>query len=132
MLLCLLFHAAIVIDMENQGISDFRNLIYDGGVVDLSGTTVRFCKLVLNFMNDIMRFYYPEILEIFIDCFSDVFESVVDRYVKALGKDKNLTMLESIAGDAKFVCDTVLPCVGAKINEFTGKNLQELVELHIK
>lgn len=122
--------AAIVIDMENQGISDFRNLIYDGGVVDLSFTTVRFCKLMLNFMNDVMRFYYPEILELFIDCFSNIFESVMERYVRAL--EKSLVMVESISGDARFVCDTVLPCVGAKVNEFTGKNLQELVELHTR
>lgn len=36
--------------MENLGVKDFRNKVYNGGIVDLSRTTWTFCKSILGFI----------------------------------------------------------------------------------
>lgn len=119
-------------EMVNLGIEDFRNLIYQDGYVDLSSTTITFCKCILNFVSDVFRFYFPEILVVFVDCFADLFISIVELYVDALSHDKNIPLVESILKDAYFVVETVLPIVGKKINTDSGQEIQQFVELHTK
>ncbi len=125
---CLLI-SAIVIEMENLGVTDFKNLIFDG-IVDLSGTTVNFCKSVLNLVNDFFGFYVPELLAVFVDCFCDLFQHMVAVYTEALKRDDNLPMVESIRGDAIFLVDTVLPSIGKKINREAGIEIGDLAEQH--
>lgn len=116
--------------MENIGMKDFRNLIYEGGIVDLSSTTVNFCKMVFNFLSDVLRFYTAELLEDFVDCVCDIFTNMMELYTDALRRDENVSMSECIVKDAQFVIDTLLPTVVEKINEETGVAINELVELH--
>ena len=118
--------------MANLGITDFNNLVFEGGIVDLSDTTVSFCKLILSFANEFYRIYHPEILVVFIDCFTDLFCYIVDTLVGALTLDENIPCSEFIYKDVEFVIDTVLPIVGAKINEKAGLNITELVNLHTR
>ena len=121
--------AAIRMEMESLGVPDFKNLIFEDGIVDLSNTTVAFCKSVLTFVNEIFRFYTPELLQEFIDCFCDIFHNIVELYVDALRRDENTPMSESITGDAKFVIDTVLPAVAERINKHARVDTPELPEL---
>ena len=100
--------------------------------MDLSSTTISFCKMVFNFISDVFRFYRAELLEDFIDCFCDIFQNMVDLYTDALGRDENVSMSECIVGDAQFVINTVLPTVAEKINQETGVEIPELSELHIQ
>ena len=131
---CILSFArtAIQMEMENLGVKDFRNLVHDGGFVDLSGTTIHFCKLVFSFVNDVMRFYTPEILVDFIDCFCDIFHNMIELYIDALKRDENMPMTECIEGDANFVIYTLLLTVGTKIEQETGVEVPEVAELHSK
>ena len=119
-------------EMDSLGVKDFRNLIHDGGFVDLSDTTIHFCKLVFGFVNDVMRFYTPELLVDFVDCFCDIFHNMIELYLDALKRDENMPMSECIINDANFVIYTLLLTVGTKIQQETGVNVPEVTELHSK
>ena len=118
--------------MESIGISDFKNMIHEGSMVDLSSTTINFCKLIFSFMNEVFRFYTPELLVVFIDCFCDIYHNMISLFTDALTRDENLPMTDSIMKDTTFVIDSVLLAMGEKINRETGLEIPELVELHAR
>lgn len=123
---------AIMIEMENLGVSDFKNLIFEGGIVDLSSTTVNFCKAVINFVDHFFGFCVPELLAVFVDCFCDLFRHMVALYIEALQRDDNLPMIDCIRGDAIFLVDTFLPSIGKKINREAGLDIEDVAEEHGK
>ena len=126
-------HIAIMIEMENLGIKDFRKRIHGGAIVDLSKTTITFCKSVFNFVSDALKLHAPDLLVIFIDAFCDIFNNMVVLYVDAIKRDENIPMMDSIVGDGEFVINTVLPTIGERINSLLGgMEMPELVELHAK
>lgn len=121
---------AIIIEMDNLGIHDFKNKIQEGSVVDLSQTTVTFCRLIFGYVNDTMRIYVPELLLGFIDCFCDIFRYMVDLYVDAFNRDENVPVSDFIVADALFIIETLLPTVGNSINTQTGVQIPDFVDLH--
>ena len=118
-------------EMENLGIEDFRKLVMNG-LVDLSETTITFCKSTINFVNDTLRLHAPELLEVFIDSFGDIFKNMIELYMDAMNRDENTAMMESIVKDGEFVLDTFLPKIGERINQLTDMQLPELGELHTR
>ena len=78
---------------------------------------------------EVFRFYTPEILADFVDCFSDMFKFIVNLFIEAVAQEENVPNYESIMGDAEFIVETVLPTTGARINEETEQNIVNLVEL---
>ncbi len=115
--------------MESIGIGDFKNLIHDGSLVDLSQTTIDFCKLVLAFTNDFFKIYTPDAFVVFIECFCDIFKKIIELFTDALSRDENVPMTDSIQKDALFVSETVLPAMCDRINKETGLVIHSLVEL---
>ena len=81
---------------------------------------------------EVFRFYTPEILVDFVDCFSDLFVFIVDIFVDAAGREENLPLCDSIMNDAVFVVDTVLPTTGERLNKRTEQNIVNLVDLYSK
>ena len=116
-------------EMENIGIADFKNLVIAGGIIDLSETTVMFCKLAFNYVTDILRFYVPELYEVFVDCFCDFSRHIVRVFQDALSKDEFLPATEFIQRNAAFTIGTVLPCVGLKIERHVQVSVPEIVDL---
>ena len=123
-------HAAIVIEMENLGILDFKNKIQDGNVIDLSHTTITFCRLIMGFVSDTMKFYTPELLLNFVDCFCDIFKHMVNLYVDAFCRVENVPVGDFIVADAQFIIETLLPTVGSSINIQTCVQIPDFVRLH--
>ena len=121
---------AIIIEMENLGVLDFKNKIRDGSIIDLSRTTVKFCQLIIGFVNDAMKFYIPEYLISFVECVCDIFRHMVNLYVDAFRRDENVPVSEFIIADAQFVIETLLPTVGKGINIRTCVQIPEFVDLH--
>ena len=115
--------------MQSLGMKEFGNLVHNG-IVDLSNTTIQFCLMTIDFMNDVFCIYTPQLLEDFIGCFCDIFHNIVELYFDALSHDENISMYECIEGDAKFVIETLLPTFIAKMNLETGVDIPDLVELH--
>ena len=115
--------------MENLGVEDFQNKIHGGGVIDLSHTTITFCQLLFNFVDDVKRLYMPEFLISIFECFCDIFEHVVDLYVDAFVRDENIAVGEFIVADAQFVVETLLPSVGKSMNEWTNVQIPEFIDL---
>lgn len=115
--------------MENLGVQDFRNKI-DGSIIDLSQTTITFCQLVIGFVNDTMKFYIPEVLIGFVECFCDIFRHMVHLYVDAFGRDENVPVSDCIVADAQFIIETLLPTVGKSINIQTHVQIPDFVDLH--
>lgn len=109
--------------------AEFSNLVHDG-IIDLSNTTINFCQLTIDFMNDVFCIYNPQLLEDFIGCFCDIFVNMVELYTDALHRDENISMSDSITNDAQFVIQTLLPTFIAKMNAETGVDVPDLVELH--
>lgn len=109
--------------------TEFSNLVHEG-IVDLSSTTINFCSMTINFMNDIFSIYTPQLLEDFIGCFCDIFNNMVELYSDALSQDENIEMHECIMSDAQFVIETLLPTFITKMNQETGVDIPDLVELH--
>lgn len=116
-------------EMENIGITDFKNLVIGGGIVDLSETTIMFCKLAFNYVTDILRFYVPELYEVFVDGFCDFSKHIVRVFQDALSKDEFLPATEFIQRNAAFTISTVLPCVGLKIERYVQVGVPEVVDL---
>lgn len=121
--------AAVILQMQSLGMAEFSNLVHDG-IVDLSSTTIHFCLMTIDFMNDVFRIYTPQLLEDFIGCFCDIFRNMVELYSDALDRDENISMTECITQDAQFVIETLLPTFIAKMNQETGVEIQDLIELH--
>ncbi len=107
----------------------FSNLVHNG-IVDLSNTTINFCRMTVDFMNDVFCIYTPQLLEDFIGCFCDIFNNMIELYTDALGRDENISMSESIMNDAVFIIQTLLPTFISKMNSVTGVAIPDLVELH--
>ena len=116
-------------EMENIGIADFKNLVVGGGIIDLSETTVMFCKLAFNYVTDTLRFYVPELYEVFVDCFCDFSRHIVVLYQDAFRKDEFLPVADFIHRNAAFTIGTVLPCIGLKIERHLHISIPEIVEL---
>lgn len=122
-------HAAVILQMQSLGMTEFSNLVHEG-IVDLSHTTINFCLLAIDFMTDVFRIYTPQLLEDFIGCFCDIFCNMVDLYSDALARDENVPMVDCIKGDAQFVIETLLPTFISKMNQETGVDIPDLVDLH--
>lgn len=128
-LFCHVF-TAIIMAMENLNVYDFKNKLRDGNVIDLSQTTITFCRLIFNFVDDLKKFYVPELLISFVDCFCDIFRHIVHLYVDAFGRDENVPVSDCILADGQFVVETLLPTVGSSINEWTRVQIPDFIELH--
>ena len=116
--------------MENLGVKDFKNKIRGKSVIDLSQTTITFCQLLINFIDDVRKLYTPELLISIYECFCDIFKHIVDLYVDAFGRDENVPVGECITADAQFVVDTLLPTVGKIMNEWTSVQISDILDLH--
>ena len=116
--------------MAEFGIHDFSNKVRNGNIIDLSQTTIKFCQLVISFVNDVMKIYDPDLLVSFVECFCDIFKHMVHLYVDAFDQDENVPASDFIIADAQFVIETLLPIVGSSIGKQTGVQIQDIVELH--
>lgn len=121
--------AAVILQMQTLGMREFGNLVHDG-IVDLSNTTINFCLMTIDFMNDVFSIYTPKLLEDFIASFCDIFHNMVELYSDALNRDENIAMSECITGDADFVIQTLLPTFISKMDQETGVEIPDLIDLH--
>ena len=121
---------ALIMGMENLGIKDFKNKISGGGVIDFSQTTITFCQLLFNFIDDVKKLYIPEFLISIFECICDIFQHIMDLYMEAYGRDENVPVSDCIAADAQFVVETLLPTVDKSMNEWTCVKIPDLVDLH--
>ena len=122
--------SVLALEMENIGIVDFRNLISAGGIIDISKTTFTFCKLAFNYVSEVLRFYVPELYEVFVDCFCDFSRHIVSIFQDALSTDQFLPNHEFIHRNADFTIDTVLPSIGIKMEKALGGiTIPEIVDL---
>ena len=117
-------------EMENLNVQDFNNKLRGGSVIDLSQTTINFCRLLFNFVDDVKKFYIPELLISFIECFCDFFRHIVDLYVDAFRRDENVPVSDFIIADAQFVVETLLPTVGRNINDWACVQIPDFIHLH--
>ncbi len=115
--------------MQSLGVKEFGNMVHEG-MVDLSATTIHFCLMTIDYMNDVFKIYTPQLLEDFIVCFCDIFRNMGVLYSDALGRDENIAETDYIMNDSQFVVKTLLPTFISKMNEEIGVEIPDLVELH--
>ena len=122
--------SALALEMENIGIADFRNLVSSGGIIDISKTTFTFCKLAFGYVTEVLRFYVPELYEVFVDCFCEFSKHIVSIFINALSIDQFLPSYDFIQRNATFTIETVLPSIGIKIEKALGGiTIPEIVDL---
>ena len=114
--------------MEKLGVKDFKNKIHGRGLIDLSQTTVTFCRLLFNFIDDVKKLYTPEFLISVFECICDIFQHVLDLYVDAYHRDENVPVGDFIIADAQFVVETLLPAVSNSMNEWTSVQISDFIE----
>ena len=121
--------SALVLEMENMGIMDFKNLVIAGGIIDLSETTVQFCRLACNYVTDVLKFYIPELYEPFIGNFCVFSLHIVKVYQDALSKEQFLASHDFIQRNTTFAINTVIPSIGLKIEKLLEIHIPEIVDL---
>ena len=121
--------SALVLEMENMGIMDFKNLVIAGGIIDLSETTVQFCRLACNYVTDVLKFYIPELYEPFIGNFCVFSLHIVKVYQDALSKEQFLASHDFIQRNTTFTINTVIPSIGLKIEKLLEIHIPEIVDL---
>lgn len=115
--------------MQSLGVKEFGNMVHEG-MVDLSATTIHFCLMTIDYMNDVFKIYTPQLLEDFIVCFCDIFRNMGGLYSDALRRDENIAETDYIMNDSQFVIKTLLPTFISRMNEEIGVDIPDLVELH--
>ncbi|XP_065833602.1 exocyst complex component 8-like [Oscarella lobularis] len=122
--------STLVLEMNNIGIDDFSNLVFDGGKVDLSGTTVSFCKATHSFVQEGLRLYIPELYGVFIESTSSLFQEQLIIIQDALAEDQYLQEHPFILKNATFILETMLPVVEETVQTAFGRASPELHDLH--
>ncbi|XP_071945087.1 exocyst complex component 8-like [Antedon mediterranea] len=116
----------LVQEMVNCGILMFPNFVVNGCFIDLSSSMVAFTKLLLAFINDVMKLYTPEIFPDLIDIIKDVFSNHVQLLEGAVTNEKFVEERQFIIKNADFLFSTLLDTVGGKIKEKVGRSPREL------
>ena len=120
---------AIILQMQALGVKQFGNLVHEG-IVDLSATTVQFCLMAIDYMNDVFKIYTPELMVDFVTCFCDIFRNMGMLYNDALRRDENIAETEYILNDSEFVIKTLLPTFIERMKGEIGVDIPDLVDLH--
>jgi hypothetical protein len=102
----------------------------EGGKVDLSSTTIVFCKGASTFVQDGLKLYIPELHGVLIESISSLFQEQLMIISEALHKDDFLQEHAFILKNATFLLETMLPIVQDHIQECLGRASPELAELH--
>ena len=118
----------IILEMDNIGVSDFSNLVIRN-VVDLSSTTINFCRQMVQFMNDTMKIYVPELYGDIVSNICDAFTSICEVYLKAINDDNYIVCRDFIIKNAQFTIDTFLPSFGIQMENQLARPIPEFTDL---
>jgi len=118
----------IVLEMDNIGVSDFSNLVIRN-VVDLSSTTINFCRQMVQFMNDTLKIYVPELYGDIVSNICDAFTSICEVYLKAINDDNYIVCRDFIIKNAQFTIDTFLPSFGIQMENQLARPIPEFTDL---
>lgn len=118
----------LILEMDNIGVSDFSNLVIQN-IVDLSSTTIHFCRQMVQFMNDALKIYVPELYGDIITNICDAFTGIYDVYLRAIDNDNYFVCRNFIIKNAQFTIDTFLPSFGIKMETRLGRPIPEFTEL---
>jgi len=118
----------IILEMDNIGVSDFSNLVIRN-VVDLSSTTINFCQQMVQFMNDTLKIYVPELYGDIVSNICDAFTSICEVYLKAINDDNYIVCRDFIIKNAQFTIDTFLPSFGIQMENQLSRPIPEFTDL---
>ena len=118
----------LILEMDNIGVSDFSNLVIQN-IVDLSSTTINFCRQMVQLMNDALKIYVPELYGDIITNICDAFTSICDVYLRAINNDNNVVCRNFIIKNAQFTIDTFLPSFGIQMETQLARPIPEFTDL---
>jgi len=118
----------IILEMDNIGVSDFSNLVIRN-VVDLSSTTINFCRQMVQFMNDTLKIYLPELYGDIVSNICDAFTSICEVYLRAINDDNYIVCRDFIIKNAQFTIDTFLPSFGIQMENQLVRPIPEFTDL---
>ncbi|XP_033104585.1 exocyst complex component 8-like [Anneissia japonica] len=117
---------ALVQEMVQCGIPMFPKFVTGGCFIDLSPSMVAFSKLLLAFVNDVLKLYTPEIYPDLIDIVKDVFTNHMQLLEGAVTNEKFVQERQFIIKNADYLFSTLLETLGGKIKEKVGRSPREL------
>ncbi|XP_065919578.1 exocyst complex component 8-like [Dysidea avara] len=118
----------IILEMDNIGVSDFSNLVIRN-VVDLSSTTINFCRHMVQYMNDTLKIYVPELYGDIVSNICDAFTGICEVYLKAIIDDSYIVCRDFIIKNAQFTIDTFLPSFGIQMENQLARPIPEFTDL---
>ncbi|MEQ2158917.1 Exocyst complex component 8 [Goodea atripinnis] len=115
-------------EMRSCGIS-FQQYTGDDCWVNLSYTVVAFTKQMMNFLEEGLKLYFPELHMVLLESLREIILVAVQHVDYSLRCEQDSEKKSFILQNATFLHDTVLPVVERRFEEGVGKPAKQLQDL---
>ncbi|XP_006818004.1 exocyst complex component 8-like, partial [Saccoglossus kowalevskii] len=117
-------------EMLQLGIANFNSHIYDKCWVNLSSSTVMFTKAFINFLDNEMKLYIPELYTDIVDSMMEVLQHYVDILASFAVSDRHTREREFILQNIEFIFNTMIPLTETKTKDIIGHQVKSLTNLY--
>lgn len=115
--------------MRSCGMGSFEQYTGDDCWVNLSYTIVAFTKQMMNFLEEGLKLYFPELHMVLLESLREIILVAVQHVDYSLRCEQDPEKKTFIMQNATFLHDTVLPVVERRFEEGVGKPAKQLQDL---
>ncbi|XP_070560701.1 exocyst complex component 8-like [Ptychodera flava] len=125
-------HAAsqLAQEMVQYGIHNFNSQIYDKCWVSLSTGTIMFAKSYMNFLNNLMSLYIPELYYDTVDSLNEVLKHYIETLASFATNERYMHEREFILKNVDFMFQTIVPLTENKAKEVIGHQVRPFKGLY--
>uniref|UniRef100_A0AAV2K9R5 Exocyst component Exo84 C-terminal domain-containing protein n=1 Tax=Knipowitschia caucasica TaxID=637954 RepID=A0AAV2K9R5_KNICA len=116
-------------EMRSCGISTFDQYTGEDCWVNLSYTIVAFTKQTMNFLEEGLKLYFPELHMVLLESLREIILVAVQHVDYSLRCEQDAEKKAFIVQNATFLHDMVLPVVELRFEESVGKPAKQLQDL---
>ncbi|KAE8286752.1 Exocyst complex component 8 [Larimichthys crocea] len=116
-------------EMRSCGMGSFEQYTGDDCWVNLSYTIVAFTKQMMNFLEEGLKLYFPELHMVLLESLREIILVAVQHVDYSLRCEQDPEKKTFIMQNATFLHDTVLPVVERRFEEGVGKPAKQLQDL---
>lgn len=116
-------------EMRSCGMGSFEQYTGEDCWVNLSYTVVAFTKQLMNFLEEGIKLYFPELHMVLLESLREIILVAVQHVDYSLRCEQDPEKKAFIMQNATFLHDTVLPVVEQRFEEGIGKPAKQLQDL---
>ncbi|KAM8847130.1 exocyst complex component 8 [Synchiropus picturatus] len=116
-------------EMRGCGVNTFEQYTGDDCWVNLSYTVVAFSKQMMNFLEEGLKLYFPELHMVLLESLREIILVAVQHVDYSLRCEQDAEKKAFILQNATFLHDTVLPVMERRFEEGVGKPAKQLQDL---